>query len=188
MGGVADCVFHLGPEAQSGKVNHYLRLTPHTRTHTHQGAAILRSQHSQEKNAGAFGSEHFQRQEDPQNCLALIPKEPPSLRRVMTPSSSQTNAHSKKKKEGERGRHEGSSQREEEELFTVHYFLSQHPLSSRGKSIPKVKGHPGSIPFVPSPMPYMFSTKRAPLSAVESKRARLLSETFLASLIFLLSF
>lgn len=30
----------------------------------------------------------------------------------------------------------------------VPYFLSQHPLSSRGKSIPKVKGHPGGIPFV----------------------------------------
>lgn len=39
----------------------------------------------------------------------------------------------------------------------VPYFLSQHPLSSRGKSIPKVKGHPGGIPFVLSAMPYMFS-------------------------------
>lgn len=34
------------------------------------------------------------------------------------------------------------------ELFTVPYFLSQHPLSSRGKSIPGVKGHAGGILFV----------------------------------------
>lgn len=37
----------------------------------------------------------------------------------------------------------------EEGLFMVPYFLSQHPLSSRGKSIPKVKGQPEGIPFVP---------------------------------------
>lgn len=70
----------------------------------------------------------------------------------------------------------------------MHYFLSQHPLSSRGKSIPKVKGHPRSIPFVPSPMPYMFNMKSVLLSAAESKQALLSSATFLASLIFLLSF
>lgn len=35
-----------------------------------------------------------------------------------------------------------------ERLFMVPYFLSQHPLSSRGKSIPKVEGHSGGIPFV----------------------------------------
>lgn len=34
------------------------------------------------------------------------------------------------------------------ELFTVPYFLSQHPLSSRGKSIFGVKGHTGGILFV----------------------------------------
>lgn len=36
----------------------------------------------------------------------------------------------------------------EEGLFMVPYFLSQHPLWSWGKSIPKVKGQPGGIPFV----------------------------------------
>lgn len=46
------------------------------------------------------------------------------------------------------GRHEGNSSRGKEGLFMMPYFLSQHPLSSRGKSIPKVKGHPGGIPFV----------------------------------------
>lgn len=35
-----------------------------------------------------------------------------------------------------------------ERLFMVPYFLSQHPLSSRGKSIPKVEGHSGGIPLV----------------------------------------
>lgn len=39
----------------------------------------------------------------------------------------------------------------------VPYFLSQHPLSTRGKSISKVKGQPGGIPFVLSATPYVFS-------------------------------
>lgn len=42
----------------------------------------------------------------------------------------------------------GISSRGKDELFMVPYFLSQHPLSSWGKSIPKVKGHSGGIPFV----------------------------------------
>lgn len=45
----------------------------------------------------------------------------------------------------------------EEGLVTVPYFLSQHPLASRGKSIPKVKGQPGGIPFVLSARPYKSS-------------------------------
>lgn len=44
-----------------------------------------------------------------------------------------------------------------EGLLTVPYFLSQHPLSSRGKSTPKVKGHPEGISFVLSAVPYVFN-------------------------------
>ncbi len=75
------------------------------------------------------------------------------LSRAMTLSSSDTQSGWRV----EWGRHEGNSSRGKEGLFMVPYFLSQHPLLSRGKSIPKVKGHPGGIPFVFYAMPYMFS-------------------------------
>lgn len=114
MGGVADCVFHLGPEAQSGKVNHYLRLTPHTHGHTHTRVLLFLEANTVRE---TFTPSHVHSifclrfralsasangENNPQNCLALIPKEWPSLRRVMTLSSSQTNIHSAAEKRGTR--------------------------------------------------------------------------------------
>lgn len=76
------------------------------------------------------------------------------LRHVMTLSLSDTHKAAEGKNEEDV---KETAQGGKEGLFTVPYFLSQHPLSSRGKSIPKVKGHPGGIPFVPSAMPYMLN-------------------------------
>lgn len=60
----------------------------------------------------------------------------------------------------------------------VPYFLSQHPLSSRGKSIPKVKGQPRGIPFVLPAVPCVFDSATAFLLLCESKQKKLASLIF----------
>lgn len=67
----------------------------------------------------------------------------------------------------------------------VPYSLSQHPLSSWGKSIPKVKGLPGGIPFVLFATPYMFSPVCAVLAVMKaSTLISLYSQKYLVLMIF----
>lgn len=94
-------------QGQSGKVNHYLCLTPHTRTHTSQVASIL-----------------------------------PVSTNLHSHAHTHTHTAAEERNGWGGGGHEGNSSRGKEGLFMVPYFLSQHPLSSQGKSIPKGQGSP----------------------------------------------
>lgn len=154
----------LGPQTQSEKVNHYLRLTPHTHAHTRL-LLFLEVSRFNTVTRSIFNlqfwtlSTSVNRKEAPENRLASIPGSPSvsvcfcaSLGSNVKRPCPQTNAAdvNRNKEDMTRTARGGVG------LLTVPYFLSQHPLSSRRKSTPKVKGHPGGISFVLSSC--MFST------------------------------
>lgn len=82
---MTDWLLLSGPESQSGKVNHYLRLTPNTHTHTltQQFTTRLRGQrihrgthlatHTQPSLPDKTLSTSVNSEEAPEDCLISIP-------------------------------------------------------------------------------------------------------------------